>query len=260
MRLRVVGALWRASLVTSMQYRGDFALNFVMGLLWSAWTVAPLLFVYEHTEAVAGWSYPEAMLVLAFFMALRGLLDAFVDPNLRHLVEQVRDGTLDFVLLKPADSQLLVSFGRVVPGRVADVAAALGVAVWSLDRLGHVPSPGQVVGALLCLLSGTLVLYSIWLVAAATSFWWVRVESLSYLLGAMLDAGRWPVSIYRGWVRFVLTFVVPVTLMSSFPAQALLGRLAPASAAWAAAAGVGFLALGRVVWRQALRHYTSASS
>jgi ABC-2 type transport system permease protein len=260
MGLRVLGALWRASILTAVQYRSDFLLNAVMGLLWSAWTVAPLVFVYEHTQAVSGWSYPQALLVLSFFLCLRGILDGFIDPNLRHLVEQVRDGTLDFVLLKPADAQIMVSFGRIVPGRVVDVAAALGVAVWSLRRMGHVPGPAEVGGALLCLVSGVVVLYSIWLLAASTSFWWVRVESLSFLLGALLDAGRWPIVVYRGWIRVVLTFVLPVTLMTSFPALALQGALEPARAVWAVVAGVGFLALGRFVWRHALSHYTSASS
>lgn len=257
--LRVLGALWRASLLTAMQYRGDFVLNTAMALLWAVWTLAPLVFVYGHTDEIAGWSYPQALLVLSFFLCLRGLLDGFVEPNLRQLVTRVRDGTLDFVLLKPADAQLLVSFSRVEPGRAADVLAAAALAAWCLRRLGHVPTPGQVAGALLCLAAGVLVLYSIWLLAASTSFWWVRVESLSYLLGALLDAGRWPAVVYRGWVRFVLTFVLPVTLMTSYPALALLGLLEPGAAAWAAAAAVAFTLGARFVWQRAVAHYTSAA-
>lgn len=258
--LRILGALWRASLLTAMQYRSDFVLGLGMSLLWALWTLAPLFFVFEHTDTVAGWEWPQVLLVMAFFLGLRGLLDGVVDPNLRTLVERVRTGTLDFVLLKPADAQLLVSFSRVNPGSVGDVLGALAMVIWCLWRLGHVPSALEVAASLLCLAAGVLVLYSIWLMAAATSFWWVRVESLSYLLGALLDAGRWPVAVYRGWVRFVLTFVLPITLMTSYPALALMGLLEPAAAAWSAVAAVGFMVIGRLVWRAALSRYSSASS
>lgn len=257
---RVVGALWRASLLTAMQYRGDFMLQAVMGLLWCFWTVTPLVFVFGHTESVAGWSYPQSMLVLAFFLFLKGLLEAFVEPNLRHLVAMVRDGTLDFLLLKPADAQILVSLGHLTPGRVVDLLAASGLAAWALRQVGHTPSFVELAAAAVCLVASVLILYSIWLMAAATSFWWVRVESLSFLLGAVLDAGRWPSSVYRGLVRVLLTFVVPVTLMTSFPALALQGLLEPAQVLGVVAGAAGFLGLSRFVWRRALARYTSASS
>ena len=42
---------------------------------------------------------------------------------------------------------------------------------------------------------------------------------------SMYEAGRWPVSLYPGWLRFALTFLVPVAFATTVPAEALTGRL-----------------------------------
>ncbi|MFN3197234.1 MAG: ABC transporter permease [Bradymonadia bacterium] len=258
--IRVVKALWTTSLLTGMQYRSDFIFGLAMTVAWGAWSVIPLFLVFEHTSAIEGWTYPEAMLVMSFFLALRGLVDGFIEPNLHRLVLQIREGTLDFVLLKPADAQLLVSVQRVVPGRLADLLGAIALGIWSLRAIDHQPTAGELFGALVCLISGVLILYSLWLMAASTAFWWVRVDSLSHLLGAILDAGRWPISVYRGWLKAAFTFVLPVALMTSYPAMALRGALTVEQVALAGGLGVGFALLSRRLWRFALSHYTSASS
>lgn len=257
---RALGASWRVSLLTATQYRGDFLLTTAMSLLWSGWTVLPLFFVYQQTEAVAGWNAWEALLVMAFFLMLRGVLDAFIEPNLRGLVEKVRDGTLDFVLLKPVDAQVLVSFARVDPGRLMDLVNALALAIFALSRLGVVPGPAEIALAALAVVSGVCILYSLWLCAAATTFFWVRVESLSYLLGALLDAGRWPAAVYRGWLRVVFTVVLPIVFMTTVPAEALLSRAGAQPVLTSVALAAVFLFLSRRLWRFALSRYTSASS
>lgn len=260
MSTRVLRALWRTSLMTSMQYRSDFLLGVAMSLVWALWSVLPLVFVYGYADAVEGWSYPAAMIVLAAFITLRGLIEGLISPNLAALVEHVRTGTLDFVLLKPVDAQLMTSFSRVYPARLFDLVSAGGLTTWALVRLGHTPSPGELGAGVLCMMSSAAVLYSLSLCAAATTFWWVRVDAVRYLLVSLLDTGRWPGAVYRGWLRVMLTFIFPAILMTSYPARAVLGTLEPAAAGWTAGAAVGFLAGSRVFWRYAIRHYTSASS
>jgi ABC-2 type transport system permease protein len=110
------------------------------------------------------------------------------------------------------------------------------------------------------LVAGLFAIYGLWVLVVCTSFWFVRVDNLRYLLGSVLDAGRWPVTVYRGIARLVLTVIIPVAVVTSYPALALLGRLEPALAAQAAAVAAGMLAVSRFAWVQALRRYTSASS
>ncbi|MFN7143613.1 MAG: ABC transporter permease [Myxococcota bacterium] len=259
MRRGVLLALVRVALMTAMQYRASFALEFLVGAGTTAGVVLPLLFVYDHTAAVAGWSFHEALLVGAFFLVLQALVGGLVEPNLGALVEGVRSGQLDYLLLKPPDAQFVASFQRVAPARLWDLLGGLAVAAWALSRL-PTPAPWSIVACFALLVAGFAAVYGLWVLVVCTSFWFVRVDNLRYLLGAVVDAGRWPVTIYSGWVRVFLTMVVPVALVTSYPAIALLGRLETNLALQAVAVGVGMLVVSRVAWVQALRHYTSASS
>src|SRR5688572_15232355 len=103
---RYLGLLWiqlRASLLVLLQYRLDFIVDGAMGLFWSAAAVVPLLVLFSKRSSIAGWSWPEALVVLACFQILRGVIDGAIQPALRDVLEHIRKGTLDFLLIKPVD-------------------------------------------------------------------------------------------------------------------------------------------------------------
>src|SRR5512147_3047873 len=96
--LRLFWLSLRASLATAMAYRLDFLVSGVISLWWMLWTLVPLWVLFGKTDSIAGWSMAEALLVVAWFTALRGLLEGLINPSLIALVEGIRTGTLDFVL------------------------------------------------------------------------------------------------------------------------------------------------------------------
>ena len=257
---RLFRQLLRTSAQVAMQYRLDFMVGSVMALFWVGWTVAPLLLVFQHRPEIGGWSLPQALLVISFFLILKAMLEGAVSPNLVAVVEHIRKGTLDFVLVKPADAQFMVSASRFGFHKIIDAAAGVALAGWASHRLGLHLGVAEIGGALVMLTASTAILYSLWLIVISLAFWFVRVDNLSYLFTAIFDAARWPVSVFRGWVRALLTFVIPVGLMTSFPAMALLGTLTASRMLLAGALAVAFLAGSRFIWMSAVRHYASASS
>src|SRR5262245_13855427 len=250
----------RMSATTVMQYRADFVLKGLMALFWLAIALAPLLVVYAQRSSVAGWSYPEAMVVLGWFSLLKAVLEGGVTPSLTAVVEGVRTGSLDFVLLKPADAQFLVSTARFEPWRVVDMLGAGAIFAYAFHRLGRWPRAEHLLVAAVLLVMAILVLYSIWILVVSASFWVVRVDNLSYLFGSLFDAGRWPVAVFGRALRFVFTVIFPLALMTTYPAKALLGDLDVRTALLALAGGLAFVLVARVVWVRAVRFYTSASS
>jgi ABC-2 type transport system permease protein len=88
----------------------------------------------------------------------------------------------------------------------------------------------------------------------------VRLDNLIYLFNSVFDAARWPASVFRGVWRVVFTFVIPLALMTTYPALALLGRLDGATALRAGGGALLFVLAARLVWRRAIGHYRSASS
>jgi len=258
--LRLLAVQLRASTALALQYRLEFLGQGALALLWTAWSLVPLLVVYDGRPGLAGWSFEEALVVIGWFTLMKGVLEGAVNPSLASVVEHIRKGTLDFVLLKPADAQFLVSTARFMPWRVVDVLAGLAIFAAAFARMGRAPSAGAVAAAVLLLACATLVLYSLWILVISAAFYVVKVDNLSYLFSSIYDAARWPVSVFRGALRLVFTFVVPLAIMTTYPALALLGRLEAAVGLQALAGALAFAAVARLTWRRAIGAYTSASS
>ena len=257
---RLFGVQLRTSLALGMQYRLDFVIEGVVSIFWLFVTLTPLMVVFGQRESIAGWTYDQALVVAGLFVLLKGLLEGAITPSLMAVVEHIRKGTLDFVLLKPADAQFLVSTTKIQPWSVIDVLGGIGVIVVAFVRLGQTPTVLQVAAALALIFGAVAVLYSIWILVISLAFFVVRVDNLTYLFQSVFDAARWPISVFRGPIRFALTFVLPLALMTSFPAMALLGTLDPWTGVWSVTGAAVFTWLARQVWKLAIRRYTSASS
>ena len=215
-------------------------------------TLAPLLVVFGVRQTVAGWSFPESLVVVAWFMLLHAVLEGAVSPSLTAVVEHVRHGTLDFVLLKPADAQFLVSTAKIEPWHIVDVVGALAIFCYAFAKLGRGRARCELGAGLAFLALAVLILYSFWILVVSASFWVVKVDNLCYLFGSLFDAARWPITVFRGALRIVFTFVFPIALLTTYPAMALLGRLDGKTALGALAGGLAFAAVARRVWRRAL--------
>ncbi len=250
----------RLSLALSLQYRWNFLVDGFVSVLWTTLGLVPLYVALHDRPPVAGWTFDRAMVVVGFFTLLRGVLDGAINPSLSVVVDQIRQGTLDFVLLKPADAQFLVSTTRFEPWKGIDVLAALGILGWAFHHLGRAPGAGDLalaVGLLVCALT---VLYSLWILVIAAAFWVVRLDNLAFFFSSVLDFARWPVGMYTRALQVVFTFVLPLALMTTYPAEALLGSLEPHTLAASVVGSLVFAALARGVWTRAIGRYTSASS
>jgi len=258
--LRLMLVQLRISASAAMAYRADFIVEGVMALAWMALTLLPLIVLYRGRTAVAGWDAPSALVVIAYFMGVRAVLEGIVSPSIVGLVEQIRSGAFDYVLLKPADAQLLVSAARFEPWKIFDVLGAIGLVIYAFVQRGEPPTVSDALLGAALFIAGVLAMYSLWILCAAASFWVVRLDNLTYLLGAIFDTARWPVQVFRGVWRIVFTFVIPVAVMTTFPAMALLGRLDTTTALGTIGGTLALLVISRLTWRIAIRSYTSASS
>lgn len=250
----------RTSLALAMQYRSDFVTDGFVEVFWTITTIVPLFVVFGERSVVAGWSLGEALMVTGFFTLLQGVLEGAINPSMMLVVEQIRKGTFDFVLLKPKDAQFLVSTARVLPWRALNLVTAVLLFAYGFHLLGRTPPLRDLLAALLLLATASTILYSLWMTSVSVAFYVVKIDNLTYFFGAVFDAARWPSSIFRGILRLLFTFVVPLAVMTTFPAEGLLGRSSAEKIAGAVVAALLSFTVARLVWRRALGHYTSASS
>jgi ABC-2 type transport system permease protein len=190
--LVLFGVQLRASVQVTLQYRAEFFVGMAMALFWMSWNLMPLIVLWGQRPTIAGWTLPEALLVTAWFTFLRALLDGAVQPSLIAVVEHIRKGTLDFVLLKPADAQFLVSTAKFEVLNIIDAAAAVAIAIYGLWRLHRVPGPAELASALALTGAAAGLLYALAILVISAAFYVVRLDNLIYLFNSVFDAGRWP--------------------------------------------------------------------
>jgi ABC-2 type transport system permease protein len=224
---------------------------------------ASLLFlgaVFARTETLAGWRAPELLAVLASFYLLTGLLGMVVQPSLQAFIDDVLQGTFDFTLTRPRDAQVLVSTERVDVWKLVDVGLGLGLLITAVMRLDGRVGPAQAAGFVVLLVAGALTMYSCCLLLATLAFWFLRMDHALIVFLSFWETGRWPVDVYPGWLRGILTFLVPVAFATTVPAQALTGHVQPATLLAAVGTAGGLLAVSRLVWLRGLRRYSGASA
>jgi ABC-2 type transport system permease protein len=250
----------RVGALNELQYRLNFFLQLFQSLIALAGGLFGLAIVFQHTDALAGWSQPELLIVMGVHLLIGGLILAVVQPNMLRLAEDIQQGTLDYVLTRPVDAQVLASLREFRPWQLVDVLIGLVLIIVGAQRAALLPDALQLaifVGVLIC---GALMLYAFWLMLSSVAFWVVRIDNMLNLFEGIYAAGRWPVDIYPGWLRGLLTFIVPVAFAVTVPAGVLLERLQPGTLLLSLALTVGLLAAARLVWRVALRQYSGASA
>jgi len=249
------------ALAAEMEYRANFLMTVLSSVLMLAGTLYGLRLLFQAGYNPGGWTQAEAMLPVGLYFIIDGFAESVLRPNLSRLVEQVREGTLDFVLLKPIDPQFWLSARNCSPWGIITALCGLGVIVaGGVLRDPALPWTAYILGIVPILLA-LVVLYSVWFALSTLTIWLVKLYNITHALHAMLEAGKFPVAAYEPVWRAIFTFVIPVAFMTTVPAEIMLAR---EHGWWWLGALVlvagGLFFAGRVFFRFALRYYTSASS
>ncbi len=258
--LRLFALYFRLSVVGELAYRVNFIIQLFQSLLELGTSLAGLAVVFAYTDTLGGWTPDQVLALVGIYFLVGGMIRLVIQPSLEQFIESVRDGTLDFVLTKPEDAQLLVSVQRVEIWELIDIALGFIVLAAALVRLGEKVGLSQAAAFIGVLVAGGIIVYSFWLILATLSFWFVRVENILVIFQSMYEAARWPISLYPGWLRFALTFVVPVAFATTVPAEALTGRLSAQTLVVAFAVAIVLVVVSRAFWRIGLSQYSGTSA
>jgi ABC-2 type transport system permease protein len=231
--------------------------------------------IFSYTESIGhdtGWGKYQFFVFLSTTLFINSIVQAFFMPNANEFSDLIRTGQLDFALLKPIDTQFLISLARIEWSSLGNFAFAAALLSYSLWQLHYGPdalslSWVQVVLYPLYVLCGVGILYSLMIGLAATSIWLGRNTSLYDFWFYITNFSRYPMEIYDGrygiWLQRTFTFVIPVLVVVNVPARLLalpLERQSWPLALFALLATLGSLAVSRWVFSRALWSYRSASS
>jgi len=257
---KLIWLFFRVGAMNEIQYRVNFVIQLFQSLIALGTVLIALALVFSHTTTLAGWSRPELLVVMGVYTLMGGLINLTIQPNMQQLLNDVQQGTLDYILTRPADAQLQVSVRQIHIWSATDILLGTGVLFVAFFQLQTSLGILQTITFVALLLFGGLLIYSFWLIMTTGAFWVIRMENILELFQGIYQAGRWPTTIYPNWLQVGLTFLVPVAFAVTVPAEALTGRLTIVTLLVALALTIIFLLFSRWFWKFGLRYYSGASA
>lgn len=273
--LRVFLTFVRNSLVRDMMFPANFIIETLSSFGWVMMNVGFYLLIFRYTSQIGAggseggaWDKYQFFVFIATSMFINSMVQMFFMTNADEFSELIRTGGLDFALLKPIDTQFLISLRRIEWASLANAVVAIALMTYALPRVqGFTFSIWQFVLYPVYVLAGIGILYSLMIVLAAASVWLGRNTSIYDFWFYITTFSRYPMEIYSGTfgdlLRRVFTFVLPVLIVVNVPARMLAKPLRPEYAPlamFAIVATILSLVISRWVFQRALLSYRSASS
>jgi ABC-2 type transport system permease protein len=258
--LRIFAVAAKNNLAARMAYRGDFFVGITINVLGELLLPLLTVLIYRSGASFPGWSLYEAMMLQGIFMMSTGLSYALFFGMTGAVMNAVREGSFDLIMIRPAPAALLSVALSVNLENMAVFGSGLLIFLAAASEGHIVVTPAGAVWFAVFFLAGIAVMLSFALLMSATMFKWVGNSRIFEIFETISGFGRYPAAIFPGVFRVLITNVLPVAVLGAVPAALLLGKQPPGSwgLALTALCCAVFLCLGRLAWRVALRSYVSA--
>lgn len=261
---RIFTCFARNGLVREMSFRANFFITAASEMLWLGMMLIFVKVIFLNTKTVEGWTGHQYLFLLGTHFLITSLFETFFFSNMQRMGEHIRGGGLDFVLLKPANTQFLLSLERVDYAALANAPLGAFLCAYSAWKLGIPIAVGDVALFVVLIVSGVVTLYAMMFIFSTTSIWFIRQTSASHLWFYITSCAKYPAEIYRplarGTLWFALTFILPVLIVANLPANLMVRVFDRWMAPYAIGSALVLLVGSQVFFRWALRWYRSASS
>ncbi|MBD3676563.1 MAG: ABC-2 family transporter protein [Planctomycetaceae bacterium] len=266
---RVLRTFIRNALIREMTFRGNFLITMFTRAFWFTAQIVLFEIIFREVSQIAEWSRAEYFGFMATSMLINSIVETFFMPNCANFSELIRTGNLDFALLKPIDTQFLVSCEKLEIANLSQTALSLSLLLYAVLTSGVTPDAMSVLAYVLLVLIGVAFFYSLMIALASTSIWFGRNQGLYDFWFYITVFARYPRSIYTArdtlagnLLSTAFTFVIPILLVVTVPARVLMQKTLDPS--WLIFVGGGLTLVGLVVSRRifkwSLKSYRSASS
>jgi viologen exporter family transport system permease protein len=264
---RVLRTFFKNALIREMSFRSNFIITLFTRAFWFASQILLFEIIFRKVDMFANWTHDEYFLFMATGMLINAFVETFFMPSCANFSELIRTGNLDYALVKPIDTQFLVSFEKVNLPMLNQVILSLGLITYSLYQMNYIPGIMQVLMYLGLIVCGVVFFYSLMITLASTSIWFGRNQGLYDFWFYITVFARYPRGIYSGSpsgeiLMFAFSYVLPILLVVTAPARMIQEKAL--SPSWLTlipviAAGCGLI-ISRRVFTWSLKMYRSASS
>lgn len=258
--LKLIALFCKLGVLNELQYRSNFFLHLFEAAMSFATGMVVLWSVFTRTNSIAGWTWSELMIVLGLWFMVKGIVNAMIAPSIRMFMNDIWQGSLDQLLTKPANHRLLAVSRKFLIFFCIDlVVGAIMIAI-AVPRIPYSPTWSDIGAVILSLVAGATLIYSFWLILGTLALWATKLENIMLVFYSVFEAGRWPAGLYPGWLRYSMTFLVPIAIAITTPAEALVGRLSSGFLLVAVISAIVSYAFSRWFFDFGLRYKYSGAS
>ncbi|MBI3955899.1 ABC-2 family transporter protein [Candidatus Gottesmanbacteria bacterium] len=258
--LKLWFALIRINFSNFVIYRENFWGTAVVSLGWAVFSVISILLLTSNVTSIFGWSRVELLLLTGVYSVVAGLFHIFFTANFGHMPRIIHLGQLDGLLLKPVDSQFMLSVRYINFPTFPRVIAAIVFIFYLLSSNNIEVTIYEWIYFIVLSLFGLLLFYSVWYVFMTILLWQSHLTNLTDLLFHVMDTAKYPKDMYENLSQYISIFLLPFVLTITLPTKVLLGRASFVDVSIIMVVSVCLFFFSKFFWRFALRYYTSASS
>ena len=257
--------IWMAFLRNTLSRDMEYKTNFIFEIFIDAIYYGSLFFffevIFQFTDQLGDFNQDAVVIFLITMYIADSLYNFFLGGNVFEVNNNVKSGDLDFILLKPINSQFFISC-RYVNTHALISLLILSTLLINLTYIYHQNSfiMSNYIFFIPSLIFGMFIFYSFEFMIASLSFWFRNFSYAGWLAGELLKYSRRPDSIYKQWLRKTLYTIFPMAMICSVPSRILIFGLDLKLFFLQLFISILFLWFTTLIWRAGLMRYESASS
>ena len=258
--IKIYSLFFYTSLASELEYKANVIIDFLTAILSLIGSIFLLTIFFQNTDNIGGWEFRQALIIQGIYTILNGITNTWFNPNLTEIVKHIREGTLDFVLLKPVDSQFFISFKKIAPSGFLEIFLGFALLIYCI-RINQINlNLDFLLLSIIAIFCSITILYSLWFLISTTTIWFVKTWNATEVLRSFLYIGRFPLNSFSFSLRIFFSIFIPIAFITTIPSEVFLGLAQLWEILLELVVSAIFLIVSRRFWKFALKYYTSASS
>jgi len=258
--LKVYKKFLHTSLASELEYKTNIIIDLITAIFSLIGSIFLLSIFFQNNSHIGGWKFEQALIIQGIYTILNGITNTWFNPNLTEIVKYIREGTLDFVLLKPIDSQFFISLKKITPSGFLEIMLGFCLLLYCIKINQINLNLTFLTLCLITIISAICILYSLWFFISTTTIWFVKTWNAIEVLRSFLYIGRFPLNSFTFSLRIFFSVFIPIAFITTIPSEVFLGLTPLWKIFLEVIVATVFLTSSRKFWLYALRFYSSASS
>ena len=258
--LKVYTKFLHTSLASELEYKTNILVDLITAILSLIGSIFLLSILFQNNGSIGGWKFEEALIIQGIYTVLNGITNTWFNPNLTEIVKHIREGTLDFVLLKPIDSQFFISLKKITPSGLLEIMLGFCLLLYCIKINQINLNLSLLILFLITIICSICILYSLWFFISTTTIWFVKTWNATEVLRSFLYIGRFPLSSFSFSLRIFFSVFIPIAFITTIPSEVFLDLSQLWKIFLQVIVAIVFVMTSRKFWLFALKFYSSASS